>query len=1051
MKFFFKRIQRVKSFFLVYICTLMIVPALSSQEVITLEDGSKYIRFGLDGYSYFSRTMIVHGFLQLKEVKVAISEETEVIYIYPLESDFNKLYSKVGQIVGETMLMEQNYDKEQETQEILKLKSIYGSSLENYALSGKRSTENDSCHTSFPFCTNSIYTFPAGTFTQSQSGPQYNCLSTQPNPAWYHLRILDPGPITIFMESSPLRDIDFCLWGPYDDPILPCPMTNTPGGLTNNKVVSCSYSPNPTEYATIQNGQPGQYYILIITNYSNQPCNITFQKTAGSGTTDCTILPPPATSNSPLCVGENLQLTAALVGGAQYHWTGPAGFISNVQNPQIPNVQHSNAGTYSLTITVDGQTSDPTTTEVTVFDPPVGTLSGAASICKGDSAQITVTATGPAPYSASINTGSGPLVVNFLSSPHSFWVEPLNSTTYTLVSISNQVCSGSSSGQAVVTVRPAPLPDFTATNLCSGKQTLFTDQTVLASGSITSWLWNFGDGSTSVLQNPVHVYSNSGNYNVSLTVSSNLNCVESYTSNITVAPTPQANAGNDKSIPYGTTTQLDGSASGGSGSHAYLWTPADKVVNATIPNPMTTQLEATTDFTLMVTDNGNGCQKSDQMTVTVTGGPLNAQIQASPAEICIGGSALLNAMISGGSGNYTYTWTSQPPGFTSSLEDVTVNPVVTTTYKLNIFDGFNSFNREITVVVNPLPVINILPVDPIPHGTSTTLISNITSGVQPFVFLWQPESKVISPAAPQTLTTNLYQSQGFTLTVTDNKGCVSTTQTEVTITGTELEVNPIADNLVICRYDSTTLRAVPGGGSNSYVSFTWTGTDGFYSTTATPRVSPATTTDYTVTVNDGFNTVNGNIRVNVNQLPQIDLIPHNDPRVQLLENGNIGVCVYDTVTLDAGNPGSEYLWSNGSPNQTIDIRTSGLSFDEQHFEVTVTNPETGCHANSGITAYFTFQSCSYGISEQQKDDRLAVYPNPSANGLFRVVMKDIQGEMQIDIYSMTGKLIHSQPIVLQAESVSELTLNLGNFAAGVYILKFHGNNDLIYKPLIISR
>jgi hypothetical protein len=82
----------------------------------------------------------------------------------------------------------------------------------------------------------------------------------------------------------------------------------------------------PTETANIPNGQTGQYYILVITNFSNQPCDITFQQSGGTGSTDCTILPPPATNNSPVCVGEMIQLNAATVIGAQYQWTGPNGF-----------------------------------------------------------------------------------------------------------------------------------------------------------------------------------------------------------------------------------------------------------------------------------------------------------------------------------------------------------------------------------------------------------------------------------------------------------------------------------------------------------------------------------------------------------------------------------------------------------------------------------------------------------------------------------------------------------------------------------------------------
>jgi len=59
-----------------------------------------------------------------------------------------------------------------------------------------------------------------------------------------------------------------------------------------------------------------------------------------------------------------------------------------------------------------------------------------------------------------------------------------------------------------------PTPQFTAapTASCSGV-VVFTDQSFY---NITSWLWNFGDGTTSTLQNPTHTYTASGTYSVSL-------------------------------------------------------------------------------------------------------------------------------------------------------------------------------------------------------------------------------------------------------------------------------------------------------------------------------------------------------------------------------------------------------------------------------------------------------------------------------------------------------------------------------------------------------
>jgi len=103
--------------------------------------------------------------------------------------------------------------------------------------------QGDSCVLSEPFCTGSIYTFPAGVNSgTAEPGAYYGCLSTQPNPAWYHMKIATAGDINIHMYSTPLYDIDFICWGPFSDPTSPCVSQ-----LTANMVVDCSYSPAPTE------------------------------------------------------------------------------------------------------------------------------------------------------------------------------------------------------------------------------------------------------------------------------------------------------------------------------------------------------------------------------------------------------------------------------------------------------------------------------------------------------------------------------------------------------------------------------------------------------------------------------------------------------------------------------------------------------------------------------------------------------------------------------------------------------------------------------------
>jgi PKD repeat protein len=86
----------------------------------------------------------------------------------------------------------------------------------------------------------------------------------------------------------------------------------------------------------------------------------------------------------------------------------------------------------------------------------------------------------------------------------------------------------------------APTPNFSATPtiIDEGGSVSFTD---LSTGSPTSWLWNFGDGQTSTVQNPTHVYNTAGVYDVTLTVTngfgSNAGYIPSYIT-VNVAGTP---------------------------------------------------------------------------------------------------------------------------------------------------------------------------------------------------------------------------------------------------------------------------------------------------------------------------------------------------------------------------------------------------------------------------------------------------------------------------------------------------------------------------------
>ncbi|MCC6601008.1 MAG: hypothetical protein IT223_10090 [Crocinitomicaceae bacterium] len=92
---------------------------------------------------------------------------------------------------------------------------------------------------------------------------------------------------------------------------------------------------------------------------------------------------PTASSNSPLCAGATLNLSAGNVVGASYVWSGPNGFYSTQQNPSQLNVTIGNAGTYEVSATVNGCTSAPTSNSVIVSNvpPAPGPVVGETSFC----------------------------------------------------------------------------------------------------------------------------------------------------------------------------------------------------------------------------------------------------------------------------------------------------------------------------------------------------------------------------------------------------------------------------------------------------------------------------------------------------------------------------------------------------------------------------------------------------------------------------------------------------------------------------------------------
>lgn len=496
--------------------------------------------------------------------------------------------------------------------------------------------DNEHCANSLPFCTSDTYEFEAASTSQTANEPGMDdgCIGSSYNPSFYHMRIRTAGQFIIHMEGHDPntgvgRDVDFCMWGPYTDEEVASGWACT--HLSGDKIIDCNYSADPTEdvylgyhendhHHTSSHGsinyhlpEVGEYYILMITNFSQQPCVINFTKTpnSGPGETDCDILPGIANNDGPYCEGETIHLTVNEQMNATYLWTGPDGWTSTDPNPTRPNCTLAMAGIYTI-ITTIGSQSTPASTEVHIYQQPTPNFT-ATTACQGEATVFAGQASGAnvANYEWDFGdneTGSGQNVSHIYSEAGTYQV------TLT-VTAEDGTCPGEIT--QTVTVNAQPVADA-GEDQSLPYPGLSTSLNGLGGGSGFNYYWepaNMVVNPNSPNTQTVTLYEDQ-TYTLTVTnpqgqcISTDQMTVYIGASLLTVsADTPDP-------ICEGESTQLQVHANGGSGNFSYSWTPTAGLNNSNIYNPIATPSQ-TTIYTCTVTDNIAGYIQNTNVTVTV--------------------------------------------------------------------------------------------------------------------------------------------------------------------------------------------------------------------------------------------------------------------------------------------------------------------------------------------------------------------------------------------------------------------------------------------------
>lgn len=463
-----------------------------------------------------------------------------------------------------------------------------------------------------------------------------------------------------------------------------------------------------------------------------------------------------AGGNKTLCnMGVGITLGSVNTAGHTYSWTSkPAGFTSTASNPVvIPKA----TTTYYLTETVTATGCKKKDSAVIIVNPlPKANAGRDSLICAGQRITLGIAPkTGHSYYWTANPAG-------YISSNANPTITPASTATYYLKETID--LTGCTSYDTVtITVKPLPAA-ITGTNQSVCRGMAITLGSAPVSGNTYSWV-SVPAGTKSSSSSITVTPDTTTTYYLTETTAW---CRKTDSVMITVLPVPAPYAGSNRSICGGDSVTLGTTSRSG---HSYSWHSLPAGFTASVSNP-SVKPAATTTYYLKET-NSSGCSKEDSVLITVD--PLPKAITGGDQAICEGDSIIIGADSVKG---HTYTWTSNPAGFSSSLSRLKLKPLSSVTYLLTETNRLGCATKgKANITVNPLPVAYTGTSETICGGTTVRLGIAPVSGhtydwsSQPAGFTSSSSNPVVAPG----VTTTYYLTETNTATGCKKSGSVTLT------------------------------------------------------------------------------------------------------------------------------------------------------------------------------------------------------------------------------------------------------------------------------------
>ncbi|MFH1320189.1 MAG: PKD domain-containing protein [Bacteroidota bacterium] len=595
--------------------------------------------------------------------------------------------------------------------------------------------------------------------------------------------------------------------------------------------------------------------------------------------------------------------------------------------------------------------------------------------------------------------------------------------TYDVILITaNANGSDTLSKPGYITVSANPFGNFIATDTigCSPLTINFTD---ISTGA-NSYLWDFGDGDTSMQQNPTHVFTNPSSidttYTICLIAINASGCSDTLCMNVSVYRNPAVSVlPLSAVICIGDTVNLSVS-----GASFYNWSPSAGLSDTT-GSSINAYPGSTTSYTVTGIDT-NACVDSAIVSVEVISGTPSAGFASDTTSGC--GSLTVN--FTNTSTNATgYAW-----AFTGGIptSDTIPNPTV-------IYNSSGSNDVELIaygcgindtillpgfITVYPYPVISITPsLAAICEGSSVNLTAYGAN-----TYYWSP-STGLSATSGDSVTASPTGTVSYTVIGTDTNGCTNTTLVTVTVNPLPtITITPASPG--ICTIgDSIILTA---SGANTY---SWSPSTGLNNTTgASVTASPTSNITYTVVGTDTNSCVNSNT-VTVAIAPVIVSF--------VADNDTVDLAISGTVNFTDNTVGAvSWTWNFGDGNSDT-IQNPGNTYDSVGtYTVQLTVSNGACSATDSliITVINTNR-----IKEYNPANSFHLYPNP-ATGIVNLELSFNKPEdIKITVFNIIGEIVSITDLKNIASGI--YNIDLSEKANGIYYFYVQTDVDMIVKKV----